>query len=67
MNDYEQTSVDTAFVVNFGPDCTADEISYGAVIADPQEYLITTPATPLPITPSVTQLVPNCPIICTLT
>ena len=68
LDDYEETANSAVeFVIGFGPDCTADEVSFSATIADPLAYSITTPAQPMPIVPTVTQLVPNCPIVCTLT
>jgi len=68
LDDYEETtSLGVEFVIGFGPDCTGDEVSFSATIPNPLDYSITTPAQPLPIVPTVTQLVPNCPITCTLT
>lgn len=67
LNDEDSTTASVSFDVTIGPDCDDDIISYSATIGH-QDYTIgINSPVELPLSPAMTQAVPNCPVFCEVT
>lgn len=67
LNDEDRTTGFVSFTVTIGPDCDNDMINYASTIGHQDYTLGINNPYDLPLSPGMTQSVPNCPVFCEVT